>query len=144
MAEAPAQPDPVSWLMIEPGWHVLASGGQEVGEVSLIAGDSTDDIFNGLAVSASALGQPKYVPAEQVARISQGEVRLSIAADAFAQLGHYEEPATSGRIGGEAKKGFIASVGADAREVGQSLSGGIDHEQKMSIWRRLGLFFKRK
>jgi hypothetical protein len=43
--------DPVSWLVIRPGWKVFAADGSEVGEVDEIAGDDSEDIFDGLAIS---------------------------------------------------------------------------------------------
>ncbi|TML59727.1 MAG: DUF2171 domain-containing protein [Actinobacteria bacterium] len=70
--------DPVSWLMIRVGWKVLAADGSEVGEVDEIAGDDTEDIFDGLAIATSSFGRPRYVPSEQVAGISDGAVRLSL------------------------------------------------------------------
>ena len=70
--------DPVSWLLIRPGWKVLASDGSEVGEVDEIAGDDTEDIFDGLAIATSALGKPRYVPAEQVGQITDGVVHLTL------------------------------------------------------------------
>lgn len=90
--------DPVSWFLIEPGWKVLDSGGEEIGAVDEIVGDSSDDIFNGLSVSTSVLGRPRYVPSEQVATITEGEIRLTIGKDEVAQLGEYEEPPTSAEI----------------------------------------------
>ena len=54
--------DPVSWLMIEPGWKVVDSQGQEVGSVDEVAGDSSDDIFNGLSISTSLLGKASLRP----------------------------------------------------------------------------------
>jgi hypothetical protein len=90
--------DPVSWFLIEPGWKVLDSGGEEIGAVDEIVGDSSDDIFNGLSVSTSVLGRPRYVPSEQVAAITEGEIRLTIGKDEVAQLGEYEEPPTSAEI----------------------------------------------
>jgi hypothetical protein len=81
--------DPVSWLMIRPGWKVFASDGTEVGQVDEVAGDETKDIFNGLAVGTSVLGRPKYVPAERVTTIIEGRIDLSLtpeqveAADEF-------------------------------------------------------------
>src|SRR6266542_6727308 len=59
--------DPVSWLLIQSGWKVYASDGSEVGEVDEVAGDDTEDIFDGLAIAMSSFGKPRYVPAEQVA-----------------------------------------------------------------------------
>ena len=40
--------DPVSWYVIEPGWRVEASDGDEVGRIAEVVGDSTKDIFDGL------------------------------------------------------------------------------------------------
>ena len=31
--------DPVSWLLVEPGWKVVASEGSEVGKVDEVVGD---------------------------------------------------------------------------------------------------------
>ena len=82
--------DPVSWLVIEPGWKVVATDGTEVGSVDEIVGDTGKDIFNGLAVSSGILGRPKYVPAERVAGIVEGEVRLDVPADAIDHLEDHE------------------------------------------------------
>ena len=90
--------DPVSWFLIEPGWKVLAADGSEAGAVKEVIGDSNADIFDGLAVSTSTLGKPRYVPAEQVAEITEGAVRLSLAADRVAELDEYKEPPTSAVI----------------------------------------------
>jgi hypothetical protein len=68
--------DPVSWLMIEPGWRVLDARGREVGKVESVTGDQKADIFDGLEVHTGVL-KTRYVPAEQVASIVQGEVRLA-------------------------------------------------------------------
>ena len=90
--------DPVSWLMIRPGWKVVAADGTEVGKVDETVGDSNADIFDGLAVTTGTLGRPRYVPAEQVAEITQGAVRLSLTPDRVDQLGEYKEPPTSAII----------------------------------------------
>jgi hypothetical protein len=78
--------DPVSWLLIEPGWTIVAADGSEVGKVEEIVGDTGEDIFNGLAVSTHLLGKPKYVPAERVRRITEGAVELDLSADAIERL----------------------------------------------------------
>ena len=90
--------DPVSWLVVEPGWRVLAADGAAVGTVQEIIGDTGSDIFNGLAVSAGLLKRPKYVPAEAVAEIAEGEIRLALSKDEFEQLGEHEEPPASAEI----------------------------------------------
>jgi len=63
--------DPVSWLVIESGWTVVDTQGEEVGSVDEVVGDSSNDIFNGLSISTSLLGRPRYVPSEQVAAITE-------------------------------------------------------------------------
>jgi hypothetical protein len=78
--------DPVSWLVIEPGWTLVAADGSEVGRVEEVVGDTGKDIFNGLAVSTGMLTKPKYVPAERVSEILEGEVRLDLPADAIERL----------------------------------------------------------
>jgi hypothetical protein len=90
--------DPVSWFLIEPGWKVLDASGDEVGSVDEIVGDSSDDIFNGLSVSTSLLGRPRYVPSEQVGAITEGQIRLTIGKDQIERLGEYEEPPTTAEI----------------------------------------------
>jgi Uncharacterized protein conserved in bacteria (DUF2171) len=88
-------PEPVSWLLIEPGWKLEAADGVEVGKVEEVVGDSTHDIFNGLTVAPGLLGRPRYVPAELVAEIHEGRIRLSLEPDGFEKLGEYEEPPPS-------------------------------------------------
>jgi hypothetical protein len=90
--------DPISWLMIEPGWQVVDASGEELGRVEAVTGDSGADIFDGLAVSSGMFSRPKYVPAEQVGTITDGQVQLKLAQAAVAALGEYEVPAASEEI----------------------------------------------
>ena len=90
--------DPVSWLMIEPGWRVEAADGTEVGRVLEVTGDSTADIFDGLAIAFSMFQRPRYVPAEQVAEIVDGRVRLQLDRDGIERLTEFEQPAEEDRI----------------------------------------------
>jgi hypothetical protein len=90
--------DPVSWFLVEPGWKVVDAQGREIGSVDEIAGDSSNDIFNGLSISTSLLGKPRYVPSEQVGAITQGRVQLKLAKDQIARLREFEEPPTSAEI----------------------------------------------
>ena len=87
--------DPVSWLLIEPGWKVVDASGGEIGKVEAVTGDSGADIFDGLAVATGILARPKYVPAEQVGPITDGTVQLTLERSAFDALGEYDEPADS-------------------------------------------------
>ena len=136
--------DPVSWLMIEPGWKVLAADGSEVGEINEVVGDSSHDIFDGLAIATSAFGKPRYVPAEQVGEITEGTVRLSLTREQVDRLGEYLEPATSAEIepGGKAGVGESMAAGARALE-GKVVAPAQRHEHSMNIWRRIAFFFRR-
>jgi uncharacterized protein YrrD len=82
--------EPVSWLMVEPGWIIETSDGTEGGTVHEVLGDQNADIFDGLAVSPGLLKRPRYLPAESVDEITEGRVRLIISADEFEQLDEYE------------------------------------------------------
>lgn len=73
--------DPASWLVVESGWRVIGADGVEVGTVEAIVGDEEKDIFSGVRVVTGVLRAARFVPAEHVARIDQGEVHLDLAAD---------------------------------------------------------------
>ena len=79
-------PDPKSWLVIEPGWKVLAADGSEVGTVHETLGDEELDIFDGLAVSTGLLSKPTYVASENVSDIRDGEIHLSLSSEEVAAL----------------------------------------------------------
>jgi hypothetical protein len=84
--------EPVSWFLIEQHWKVVGADGQEIGKVEEVVGDSSADIFSGLTVGTGLVHKAHFVPAELVAEIVEGEVRLSIGKDEFARLEEYEEP----------------------------------------------------
>jgi hypothetical protein len=82
--------DPVAWTVVERGWAVAASDGNEVGKVDQVLGDPEADIFDGLAVGAGAiLDRPRYVPSEKVGAIEEGTVHLTIDADEYERLDPY-------------------------------------------------------
>jgi hypothetical protein len=144
MSEADSGP-PVSWLLIRPGWKVVASDGLEFGAVDEIAGDSSADIFDGLAVATSAFGKPRYVPAEQVGTITEGVVYLTIGHGEAAQLGEYLEPATSAQIEPDSKGGVGETLAADVRKLEGKIDAPLQqHEHSMNIWRRLSYVFRRR
>jgi rRNA processing protein Gar1 len=64
-------PDPVSWLLVEPGWTVVDAEGSKVGKVDEVLGDEQTDIFHGLVVDG------REILAENVAEIREGEIRLT-------------------------------------------------------------------
>ncbi|HEX4324292.1 MAG TPA: DUF2171 domain-containing protein [Gaiellaceae bacterium] len=136
--------DPVSWLMIRPGWKVYASDGTEVGAVDEVTGDDGADIFDGLAVATTALGQPKYVPAEQIATITEGRIDLSLTREQVESADAFLEPATSAEIEPDDHHGVGESIGAEARKLeGKAFAPTQRHEHPMNIWRRIGFYFRR-
>ncbi len=82
--------DPVSWLVIEPGWSVVAADGTELGKVEELVGDTGKDIFNGLTFARGLLRAPVYVPAERVASITDGRVELSLSVEEAHRLEEHE------------------------------------------------------
>jgi hypothetical protein len=109
-----------------------------------VAGDDTDDIFDGLAIATSSFGRPRYVPAEQIAEITEGAVRLSLTQEQVKGLGEYLEPATSAAIEPDSKGGLGEMLDPDLREIeGKVLAPTQRHEHLMNFWRRIAFFFRR-
>ncbi len=135
--------DPVSWLLIEAGWKVLAADGTEVGKVDEVTGDSNADIFDGLAIATSALGKPRYVPSEQVAEINEGTVRLKLSPEQVEGLDEYLEPATTAQIEADNKGGTGAAISGELRKLEGKTLAPSEPERPLTIWRRVRLFFRR-
>jgi hypothetical protein len=111
--------------------------------VDEVVGDDEHDIFDGLAIATSALGQPRYVPSEQVGEITDGVVRLKLAQADVARLGEYLEPATSAVIKPDDKGGLGETIGADVREVeAKVLAPTQRHEHSMNVWRRIAFWLE--
>src|SRR5262249_46856865 len=122
--------DPVSWFMIRPGWKVYASDGTAVGAVDEIAGDEGQDIFDGLAVTTSALAKPIYVPAESVGQITDDKrIDLTLSAEQVAALAEYLEPATSEVIEADNKSTLGSRIGADVRDVTGKAIHPVEHQK---------------
>ena len=83
--------EPVSWILVEPGWSVETSDGKAVGTVHEVLADEEKDIFDGLAVSPGRLKRRRYVPAESVREITEGRIFLTILADAFERLDELDQ-----------------------------------------------------
>jgi hypothetical protein len=91
----------VSWKVIEHGWKVVSSDGDDVGVVFLVVGDENADIFDGLAVTHHDGGfafhnyvdRPHYVEASQVGEIDDAEVvMLRITSDEARHLPLHDPP----------------------------------------------------
>jgi hypothetical protein len=135
--------DPVSWLLIRPGWKVYAADGTEVGEVDEVAGDENRDIFDGIALATSVLGQPRYVVADQVTEITRGQVRLSLTVHEVEALGDYREPATSAEIEPDSHGGFASDVAGGIRELETTVRPPERHEHSVTFVRRVYLALRR-
>jgi uncharacterized protein YrrD len=121
--------DPVSWFVIERGWKVLDAAGEEIGTVEEVVGDSGEDIFNGLAVNTALLDRPRYVPAERVQEITDGEVRVGMTADELTRMSEYQEPPASLEIEGD-------KAGATDR-VADVFTDPESRPQPITPWQRL-------
>ena len=125
--------DPVSWLLIEPGWQVVDASGGDIGRIEAVTGDSNADIFDGIAVATGMLARPKYIPAEQVGAITEGTVHLTLERSAFDALGQYQEPAESIDIEG------------DKASIGERLESDVVHEKahehRETLVRRIASWF---
>jgi hypothetical protein len=135
--------DPVSWLMIRPGWKVYSSDGAELGAVDEVTGDENDDIFDGLAVAATALSKPRYVPAESVTTITEGRVNVSLTSADFEETSEFLEPSTSAEIEPGDHHGLGETIGADVREVEGKAIHPVEHEKPVGLIRRIDLWFHR-
>ena len=90
----------VSWKVIQNGWAVHASDGEQVGVVFLVVGDANADIFNGLAITQHGgfafhnyVDRPHYVEAARVGDIDDsGRVSLTITADEARALPLHDPP----------------------------------------------------
>lgn len=63
--------DPVSYLLIEPGWKVVHADGSSAGRVEEVLADLQADIFHGLRVNG------EEISADRVADIREGVVHLA-------------------------------------------------------------------
>jgi hypothetical protein len=91
---------PVSWKLIQHGWPVFSSDGQQIGLVFLVVGDEDADILDGLAVTQhrgfafhNFVDRPHYLEASKVAAIDDGgRVTASISAAEARALPVHDPP----------------------------------------------------
>ena len=69
--------DPVSWLLVEPGWSVLDAKGEKYGKVKEVLADGQADIFHGVLVERGLLGDDEEILAERIGEIHEGHLHLS-------------------------------------------------------------------
>jgi hypothetical protein len=123
---------PVSWFLIEPGWLVESPSGEEIGRVEEVTGDQNHDIFDGLSVATSRTGRPHYVPAEQVAEIVEGRVRLKLEPATVQALAEFREPP---------EQATVEPVDASAlARVETAVAPPVEHPERVGLVRRLLLW----
>ena len=128
--------NPVSWFVIEPGWRVVDADGEEIGAVDEVVGDSSNDIFNGLAISTGLLGRPRYVPAEKVGTITDGRIQLTLTSDEVKRLDEFEEPPTTAEI-------LPEEAGWATRAEAAVEAPVHPRPRRMNLWRRLAFALRR-
>jgi hypothetical protein len=100
----------VSWKVIQHGWSVRSSDGEDIGVVFLVVGDENEDIFDGLAITHhkgyavhNYADRPHYVEAARVASIDDsGEVTLAITAEEAKSLPVHDPPVSAEILPGKA------------------------------------------
>jgi hypothetical protein len=93
----------VHYTALERGTPVIASDGEEVGNVAEVLDNYREHIFDGLVVETGS-GERKFVDAPEVARTAERGVTLTITAAEFAQLG--PPPKRGPDLGGTARRLF--------------------------------------
>jgi hypothetical protein len=88
--------NPISYLVLADGTPVLASDGQEVGQVEHVLADPDADVFDGVIVDMRAgPGGHRFADADLVDAIHERGVVLALDAEAAARLPEpAENPAT--------------------------------------------------
>jgi hypothetical protein len=84
----------VAWKAIEEDAEVVSSDGESSGRVSRTVGDSTADVFTGLAIVTDTFGGERFVDAERVTGIWPDRVELDLTAAEIAELPKHEDAPT--------------------------------------------------
>jgi uncharacterized protein YrrD len=92
---------PISYLTLEEGVPIYASGGQKVGKVAHVLADFGLDVFEGIVVETHVLPPTyRYVDAEHVAQLHERGVVLAIDSETVEELPRPGE--SPGAVGDEA------------------------------------------
>jgi uncharacterized protein YrrD len=80
---------PIAWAALEKGTAVTSSDGNEVGKLSSVIADEQEDIFSGIAFRHGLLDRERFVPADQIARITSDGVELRLSSQETEDLDPY-------------------------------------------------------
>ncbi len=93
MPDDESSDDEISWLAVTPGLPVVAKGGEVIGHVTHILGDSSEDVFDGVGYRAG-MHPARMLPEEAIEVITRSAIRLKLTAEeAAAQAAPYGEEA---------------------------------------------------
>lgn len=81
---------PIAWLALEVGTPIFTTDGEQVGKVANVVADREKDIFSGLTFKPGLLDSRVFVPADKVAEITEGAVKISMSAADVDKLAAYE------------------------------------------------------
>ena len=81
---------PIAWPALQSGTPIYASDGAEIGRVSEVIADREKDIFSGLTFKPGLLDQTLFIPADNVAELTDTAVRLDLDASQAERFEPYE------------------------------------------------------
>jgi len=98
---------PVSYLVLEPGSHVVSADGEVVGTVAHVLAAEDEDVFDGIVIDCSAgPGGHRFADASDVAEIHERGCVLKVSAADVDRLPKPEaNPAVMGVDPGDAPEG---------------------------------------
>ncbi|HET7419732.1 MAG TPA: hypothetical protein VFL27_05085 [Candidatus Dormibacteraeota bacterium] len=79
----------IAWPATPRHAPVVDAQGHEIGAVSRVLGDESEDIFHGVAMRRVHDGQAVEIPAARIKRITVGHVITDLSSDEVAQLAPY-------------------------------------------------------
>jgi hypothetical protein len=82
-------PRPIAWPALKKGTTVLASDGSELGKVTAVVADESNDIFSGIAIRHGVLDSERFIPAELVEEMTTDAVRVRLSAIEAEDLDRY-------------------------------------------------------
>lgn len=87
----PDDQQPVSWKTIPDNSAVFSSDGEEVGAVYEVLGSEQSDVFHGIVVRSGLLGKDVVVVADQIERLSNGRIDVTLSAEQMRDLEPFQE-----------------------------------------------------
>ena len=77
-------------MALEKGTPVRSADGEELGRIAEVVADRQKDIFSGIAFASGLFDSDRFVPADQIDRITTEAVVLTVASDDKESFEAYE------------------------------------------------------